>query len=148
MRYFLYIIFSSLACTAYSQQMTVLSKVTDDSISIKWIAGEFSELQAMTNGATISRAESEKPQNFQLVNFTGAKTWTIEPTKKRFDQLGSSQEDEKFEILIEPFLTGNSSEEEKNFAKITAMIENMVNPRFQYVFGNILVDKEFDKSKT
>ena len=81
---------------AYSQDLVVVSKVTDDSIAIKWLPNNFEQLVLITKGATISRAISDKPLNFELVNFTNAKQWQIIPTKERIDLLGTSEQDENF----------------------------------------------------
>ncbi len=137
-----------ISFTAHSQDSLVVSKVTDDSIAIKWLPNNFEQLVKICQGATVSRAISDKPINFQLVNFTNAKTWQIAPTKERIEQLGSSVEDEKFKTLIEPILKGSADTVKQNFAMLAATIENMVNPRFQTVLGNILVDTDFDKSQT
>jgi hypothetical protein len=147
MKYLLYIALL-FAFNVHAQNMVVVSKVTRDSVAIKWVAADFNQLELLSKGATISRVETDKPINFELVNFTGAKTWTIAPTKDRFDQLGTSEEDEKFKTLLEPILNSNGNKDQEDFAMLTATVENMVNPRFQYVLGNILVDKNFDKSKT
>lgn len=133
---------------AYSQDLVVVSKVTDDSISIKWLPNNFEQLVLITKGATISRAISDKPLNFELVNFTNAKQWQITPTKNRVKELGASEQDEKFRTLLEPILEGSNSKEQQNFAMLTTTIENMVTPHFQAVLGNILVDTDYDKSKT
>ncbi len=148
MKQILYIAILLFACQANAQDLVVVSKVTDDSIAIKWVANDFKQLQALANGATISRVESPQPKHFELVNFTNAKTWKIAPLKERFDQLGTSEEDEKFKALLEPILNGSNDEEAQNFAVLTNTIENMINPRFQFVLGNILVDREMDKNKT
>lgn len=137
-----------ISFASHSQDLVVVSKVTDDSISIKWLPNSFEQLEKICQGATISRAISDKPINYQLVNFTDAKQWQIAPTKQRIDRLGSSEEDEKFKTLVDPILAGTSDTEQKNFAMLTATVENMVNPRFQTVLGNILVDTDFDKSQT
>ncbi len=148
MKQILYIAFLLFTCHVNAQDLAVVSKVTDDSIAIKWVANDFKQLQALSKGATISRVESPQPKHFELVNFTNAKTWKIAPLKERFDQLGTSEEDEKFKALLEPILNGSNDEEAQNFAVLTNTIENMINPRFQFVLGNILVDREMDKSKT
>lgn len=137
-----------IAFSSYAQDLVVVSKVTTDSISIKWLPNSFAQLEKITQGATISRAESDKPVNYQLVNFTNAKQWTIAPTTSRLNALGSAYEDQKFKALVEPILTGVNDKEQQNFAMLTATIENTINPRFQLVLGNCLIDKEFDKTKT
>lgn len=136
-----------VATSTYAQDLVLLSKVTDDSIAIKWLANDFKQLQLITKGATVSRVESTQRTNFETVNFTGAKQWKIQPTKERIQALGASEENEKFQTLFEP-LEGTSNAEAQNFAMLTNTIENMVNPRYQFVLGNILVDKEIDKNKT
>ena len=137
-----------ISFTAQAQNLVVVSKVTDDSIAIKWLANNFEQLQLITGGATISRVVSDKQTNLELVNFTDAKTWKIAPTKERIDLLGASEEDEKFKALLEPILEGATDKEQENFSMLTATVENTVNPRFQTVLGNMLVDTDFDKTKT
>lgn len=149
MKHVLYIAFlvaSTFQATA--QDLVVVSKVADDSISIKWLANNFEQLRLLTNGATVYRVESSARSNFESINFEGAKQWRIEPTKQRVNQLVSSEENEKFKTLLEPLLEATNNEEARNFAMLTNTIETMVNPRYQFVFGNILVDKDFDRSKT
>lgn len=144
----LLLVISLFAFHGFAQDLVVVSKVTKDSISIKWLPNNFDQLELMSNGATISRVVSDETSNFQLVNFTNAKQWEIEPLKKRLDALGTSEEDEKFETLVEPLVKKTNNSEEQNFAVLTATVENMVNPSFQFFLGNILVDKDFDKNKT
>jgi hypothetical protein len=146
MRILLFI--SLFAFNGLAQDLVVVSKVTKDSIAIKWLPNNYAQLELITSGATISRAISDKPTNFQLVNFTNAKTWQIAPTKERIDLLGSSEQDEKFKALVEPILDGTTDKEQQNFAMLTATVENMVNPNFQVVLGNILIDTDFDKKAT
>lgn len=143
------LLFISLFCfNGFAQELVVVSKVTDDSISIKWLANDYDQLKLIATGATISRVESDKPINFELVNFTNAKTWKIAPTKERVSTLGTSEQDEKFKALLEPILEGSKDAEQQNFAMLTATIENMINPSFQSILGNVLIDREFDKNKT
>lgn len=126
----------------------MVSKVTDDSISIKWLANNYKQLQLVTKGATVSRAISDKPKHFELVNFTGAKQWTIAPAKERIKLLSSGEENEKCIAILEPILEGTNDKEQQDFAMLTATVENMVNPRFQSVMGNIVVDTDFDKTQS
>lgn len=147
MKTFLFLLIFVAPCT-FAQDLVVLSKVTDDSIAIKWLANDFKQLELITKGATISRVESKERTNFESVDFTGAKQWKIQPTKERIQVLGASEQSEKFQALLEPLVEGTSNAEEQNFAMLTNTIENMVNPHFQFIVGNILVDKEIDKNKT
>lgn len=149
MKQFFYIAFFVLSISQiHAQDLVVVSKVTDDSISIKWLANDFTQLQALTKGAVVSRVESTQRNNFESVSFTGAKQWKIEPTQTRLERLGTSEQDEKFKALIEPIIEGATDKEQQNFALLTNTVENMVNPRFQSVLGNIIIDTEFDKSET
>ena len=134
---------------AYGQDLVLVSKVEKDSISIKWLPSNFDQLKQIANGATIYRVESSKPQNFQLVNFQNAKTWIIEPTKKRYEKLNlSTTTGEKADVLLSPLFDKSNPEELKNFSFGTALIENIINPEFQFILGNIIVDKSFNKNKT
>jgi len=144
----LLILISFLAFTTYAQDLVVVSKVSDDSIAIKWLANDYKQLELITKGATISRVESTERTNFESVNFVGAKQWKIEPTQTRLDKLAASEESEKFQAILEPIIEGSTDKEQQNFALLTNTVENMVNPRFQTVLGNVLIDKEFDKNKT
>lgn len=137
-----------ISTLGFSQDVVTVKKISKDTLAIKWIPATYEQLVQISKGATISRAESEKPINFQLVNFTGAKTWTIAPLKERFNALGTSQEDEKFKTLLEPVIDKSTDQEQQNFILMTNVIENMVNPRFQSVLGNVLFDTDFDRSKT
>jgi hypothetical protein len=141
-------IFVLITTLGFAQDVATVNKITKDTIAIKWIPATFEQLVKISNGATISRAVSENPTHFELVNFTGAKTWTIAPTKERLKALGTSEEDEKFKTLLEPVIEGIKDKEQANFVVMTNVIENMVNPRFQSVVGNVLFDAEFDRSKT
>lgn len=137
-----------ISFTAQSQDLVVVSKITRDSISIKWLPNNYAQLELISKGATISRVVSDEQSNFESINFAGAKKWQITPSQERIDLLGNSEEDEKFKVLIEPILNGTTDEEQQNFAMLTATVENMVNPRFQIVLGNIIVDTDFDKKAT
>ena len=68
--------------------------------------------------------------------------------KNAFQLLEQVKQDEKFKALLEPILEGSNDAEQQNFAMLTATVENMINPRFQTVLGNVLIDREFDKNKT
>jgi hypothetical protein len=137
-----------ISTSAFAQDLVLVSKVTDDSIAIKWLPNNFEQLELITNGTTISRVISDKPTNYESVDFTNAKTWDIAPTEVRIENLGSSEEDEKFKALLDPILNRTTDKEQQNFAMLTATVENMVNPRFQIYLGNIFVDTDFDKRKT
>lgn len=131
---------------ALSQDLVMVKKVTADGVLIKWLPNNFSQLVLLSKGATISRAISDQPTNFQLVNFTNAKQWTIEPTLQRANALDTTQEHQKFKLLLEPILDNAADKEQQGFAMLTTTIENMVNPRFQFVLGNALLDSEADKT--
>ncbi|MDG1332050.1 MAG: hypothetical protein P8P74_06960, partial [Crocinitomicaceae bacterium] len=137
-----------IARVGFSQELVSVNKVTKDTIAIKWLPSTYDQLVKISKGATVSRAVSEKPINFQLVNFTNAKTWSIDPLDSRYKGLGTSNEDEKFRTLLEPVIEGSSDKEQANFVVMTNVIENMVNPRFQSILGNALFDTDFDRSKT
>jgi len=136
--------------TAQSQDLVLVSKVEKDSISIKWLPSNFSQLKSIAGGGvTISRMESAKLQSYATVNFDNAKKWLIEPTKIRYDKIDeSTKSGEKHKTLLDPLFESSNPKELENFAFGTALIENIINPRFQFVLGNITVDKEFEKNKT
>lgn len=145
----LFILFLLLfARLGLSQDLVTVNKVGKDTISIKWLPSTYEQLVKISKGATISRAISDKPINFELVNFTNAKVWTIDPTSVQYNQLGASQQEQKFKTLLEPVIEGSTDKEQANFVVMTNVIENMVNPRFQSVLGNVLHDTDFDRSKS
>jgi len=133
----------------FSQDLVILNKIDNDSISIKWLPSNFEQLKSISSGVTVSRVESPKPQNFQLVNFKNARKWLIEPVKNRYDNLDLTDPiEEKAEILLSPLFEKSNSKELENFSFGTALIENIINPEFQFILGNIIVDKSYNKNKT
>ena len=50
--------------------------------------------------------------------------------------------------LLAPIFEASKSEELQNFSFGTALIENVINPNFQFILGNIIVDKEFNEKTT
>lgn len=136
--------FASLS--ALGQDLQVLKAVTKDSIAIKWLPNDFAQLQLISKGATVRRIESTAAGNYSSLDFSSGKSWTIGPLKNRFDQLKSSDtQQEKWKALLEPLLLG-ANEEQQNFAFGTVLIENVSTTGFQFVLGNIVVDKDFKRS--
>lgn len=146
--YFIFVCLLMLSCSAQSQELVLTSKVAGDSISIKWLPNNFEQYKLIANGATVFRIQSAQTGNFENLDFKSAKTWDIDPVKSRMKNLDLTTTDgQKIETLLEPIYSSTTSDELMNFAFGTALIENVVNPKFQYILGNIIVDKEFDESK-
>lgn len=130
---------------AFSQEIPVLSKVTKDSIAIKWLPTNFEDVLSISKGATVSRIASSETENFESLDFNGAKTWKVGVLTDRAAGLDENNaEDEKFLTLLDPILNG-ANEEQQNFAFGTVLVENVSNPDFQELLGNVLVDKSFDR---
>lgn len=139
----------SSTVTVTSQNIVLVSKVSKDSISIKWLPSNFDQLKSVATGATIYRVESSKLSDYTSVDFTNGKKWTIEPTEARYNSIDESTETgEKYKTLLSPIYDSGNSDELENFAFGTALIENIINPNFQYILGNINVDKDFEKNKS
>ena len=133
-----------------AQELVTTHKITKDSISIKWLPSNYDRYKLMTlNGAKISRIPSSKKDNYTGEDFSNAKTWIINPTKERFDQLNENiPEQEKQIALIESVYENNLEQELIDFSFSAAISENVVNPNFQFVLGNIITDKSFNKKET
>lgn len=132
-----------------SQDLVLAHSITEDSISIKWIPSDFEQYKLISNGAKVSRIESSELQNYQSLDFKNAIIWEIEPVKTRYENLDPLVDgNEKMSALLDPLFEKKGSAELENFAFGTALIENIVNPSFQFVLGNIVVDKSFKKNKT
>jgi len=133
-----------------AQELITTQKITKDSISIKWLPLNFDQYKMIAlNGAKVSRLVSSKKESYFNLNFGNAKTWVITPTKDRFDKLNDDiPNQQKQKALIESVYTNNLEQELIDFAFSSALSENVVNPNFQFVLGNILVDKTFNKKET
>jgi len=143
------VLFCTLINFSFGQDFTLISKVDKDSISIKWIPANFESFVKMTKGVKIFRVESNIEKDFEQIDFSQSKIWEISPTEARFNQLSSSNPvEDKQIVLLEPFILGDIHEDAKNFAFGTAIIENIINPNFQFIVGNIFVDKDDHKKKT
>ena len=133
---------------ASAQQYEVITKVTEDSIAIKWLPSNYFALRALRNGATVYRVEATSGSSLKSLNYATGKKWIIDPLEARFNALNPKDSmDEKAMILLEPVMDW-FSEEQQNFAYGTTVIENISNPDFQYILGNLLIDKSFEKNKT
>lgn len=149
MKNFLIVIILFLSLQGFSQELNAVVKVTKDSIALKWLPNSFETFTKMTKGGSVSRIESGKVSDPKSLDFSNGKKFTIPTTSTIYNKLNEAQEEQdKFKVLLSPFIDGATDPEEKNFAFGAATIENVINPNFQYVVGNIIVDKDFDKSKT
>lgn len=142
------IIFAMQAMGSVGQTLNVYSKVEQGVIKIKWLPSDIAGLQKVLNGAKVSRVISTglAPED---ENFTSARVRTINSAKDELAKLSKENpENEKYEMILEPFLLGNKEKEQLNFAFGATVIENVINPDFQYVMGNALMDREITAGNT
>lgn len=130
------------------KELVSVIKIDKDSIAIKWLPNNYSQLLNIAEGAKVSRVESNSDLNLDKLDYSNAKTWNIPSTKENLKSIKLSNEDsERINILLEPVLTPVDDEKQSNFSFGLALFENITSPTFQYILGNILVDKEYEKSK-
>ena len=147
---FLFVLyFCLLSAASFTQNFTLMSKIEKDSISIKWLPSDFDAFTKLIKGATVERIESTQNANFSSLDFSVGKSWKIESTKNRYAKLDATKpRQDKSKVLLEPFMEKDFPNDQKNFPFGTAIIENVINPDFQFIVGNIIVDKSFSKNKT
>lgn len=139
---FLFSFFSTLV--VFAQDYQYYSLVTKDSVLIKWFPKDFESLREIRNGATVKRVEvSSENINIEAIDFSSAIETKVNVFEKNYSNLS---EDSKFFVLMEPIKLGATENEEKNFALGMNFIENSINPNYQYVLGNIFVDKKIKKN--
>lgn len=145
-----WLVFSAALCVpvlSNAQELKVVSKITNDSVCIKWLPSNYFALRAMNEGATVKRIEATSELNIKTLDYSNAKTWEIAPLKERASQLNRADTTEdKMATLLEPVLEW-APKEEQNFAFGAVLIENVTNSQFQYVLGNLIVERDLDKSK-
>lgn len=130
-----------------AQEFKTVSKVTDDSVWIKWLPTDYSALLNLKEGAIIRRIEVSSSQNLEGHNYASGKQWTISPLQERFDALNRSDSvQDRMATLLEPILSP-VAEDAQNFAFGSALIENVTQPLFQKELGNFLVDASIEKRK-
>lgn len=130
----------------FSQEIKLISKISTDSISIKWLPSNFDQLLVISKEVKVSRIESSATTNFEGLDFSSAKVWEIAPFTTRYKSVDELP-NEDLKTLLEPLFTSNLAAEQKNFALGTIVIENVVNKNFQYVLGNCIVDNAFSRDK-
>lgn len=130
-----------------SQGIKTVTKIEKDSIYIKWLPSNFDQLLLISKGAKVSRIESSATLNLESVAFEGAKTWELKPLLSRFKTIDTLEKiNQNFATLLEPIYLNNLLPEQKNFALGTIVIENVINPSFQDILGNSIVDTGFKPS--
>ena len=134
----------------YGQELINTQKVDKDSISIKWLPANFEQYQRIAiEGAQIVRVAASKNTTYDQLDFSNGKKWTIAPAKERFDQLDPKNPKEEKQIaLLETVYENNLPETLLDFSFASALSENVINPDFQFVLGNIFVDKSYSKKET
>jgi hypothetical protein len=138
-----------LPTVAFGQAFNGLVKVTRDSIAIKWLPNNFLQFKMMLEGATVYRVEASQDVNPATLDFSSGLVGKITPAKERYQSLREFvPEEDKLLTLLSPFYEGTNDPVEENFAFGLSVIENVVNPQFQYVAGNIFVDKTFTRGKS
>ena len=135
---------------SYGQELIITQKIDKDSISIKWLPNNFEQYQKIAlEGAQIVRIAASKNSTYEQLDFSQGKKWTIAPAKERFDQLDSKNPKEEKQIaLLETVYENNLPETLLDFSFASALSENVINPDFQFVLGNIFVDKSYSKKET
>ena len=73
---------------SFGQELITVSKITEDSIAVKWLPSTFEQHRRVAfNEVIVSRIVSLQMENYTDLDFSNAKKWTIAPTKERFDRL-------------------------------------------------------------
>lgn len=136
--------------TLGQKELITIKKVTKDSISIKWLPADFKQYRMIAlGGAEIVRLETAKGKSYNELDYSQGKKWSITPTRERFDKLDPEKpKQDKQMILLETVYEENLSDSLTDFSFAIALTENLLNPEFQFILGNILVDKSFKKKET
>ncbi|XOV68566.1 MAG: fibronectin type III domain-containing protein [Fluviicola sp.] len=135
------------ASPIYAQEFQTVSKVSNDTIWLKWLPANYDALLKLKNGATVKRIEVSSNQNLSSQNFENGKQWTIAPVKERFDALNRTDSlGDRTATLLEPILSP-LEEAAQNFAFGSVLIENVVHPHFQIALGNFIADDSYDRKK-
>ena len=73
-----------------AQDLVLTNKIERDSISIKWLPNNFDQFKSISNGATVSRIEASKNEDYKKLDFSAVKTWNIDPIKNRYESIDIS----------------------------------------------------------
>lgn len=133
----------------FAQSLHGYTKISKDSVAIKWLPNNFNQYKLMLEGASIFRIEATEHSDPKVSDFSSHLIKKIPSAKERYLNLKESIiEEDKFQTLLSPFYERSYNSEEENFAFGSAIIENVINPRFQFVTGNIFVDKNYIQGKS
>jgi hypothetical protein len=135
------------ASSVYAQEFQTVSKVSNDTIWVKWLPANYDALLKLKNGATVTRIEVSSNQNLSSQNFEDGKQWTVAPLQERFDALNREDSlEDRTATLLEPIIFPVEADAQ-NFAFGSVLIENVVHPHFQVALGNFIADDSFDWRK-
>jgi fibronectin type 3 domain-containing protein len=133
----------------FGQSLNGFTKITKDSVAIKWLPNNFTQYKLLLEGASVYRIEASEGANPATLDFSKGLIKKITSAKERYQTLQESiPEEDKFLTLLSPFYERSNDAEEENFAFGTAVIENVINPKFQFITGNIFVDKSYIQGKS
>jgi len=132
-----------------AQKLEIKYKVQQGSIHVKWLPSNYFALRKMSEGATITRIVSNAKTNLKGLDYSNGVTWRIVPLKERFDALDLNDSlESSYAMLLEPVVNWVADREQQNFAFGSNVIMNVTDPEVQKLLGNLIVDTEFDASKS
>lgn len=130
-----------------AQEFKSVTKVTEDTVWIKWLPTDYNALLKLKNGTVVRRIEVSSNNNLASQNYEIGKKWTHVPIEERFNALNRQDSvQDRMATLMEPIITP-VPEDAQNFAFGSALIENVTQPLFQIEMGNYLTDGSFDRRK-
>ena len=140
--FFSLILFFSVSVNAQKNNKIILtSKVTKDSVYLKWIPANFeSMLLLIEKGAKISYGENSTGSTAELFDYSNADLFVVNPAKERINRLNEKNEDEdKILSLVEPFTSSKvEKENDKNFAIGLLSIEMSISKQINKIIGSQL----------
>lgn len=130
-----------------AQDFKAVTKVTKDTLWLKWLPVDYTSLRKLTAGAQVSRVEVKSGEGLKALDYSNGKKWIIAPLQERFDVLNRNDSlQDRMATFLEPIVEA-IPEADQNYFYGMAVIENVTHPELQYQLGNILVDIEFDRRK-
>lgn len=146
-----FIIFSLfIVIIGHAQAPVPITKVTKDSISIKWLPNNFEQFKLLlTEKITVKKVALNESKELEEIDFTGGSQFNLSNGKENYIKYEKEEWfQDSYELLLSPYFDEDKLEEGiKNYAFALSLVANLSEPDFQFICGNIFIDKDFDKKK-